>query len=293
MTITQVLYVLKVAECGSMNQAAKELFTSQPSLHNQLKNLENEVGCPLFERNSQGVSLTNAGQAFCFAARKVASSWLDLQKSIDALDNYENPRINIGFDAFAYSNNLFAPVASFFASHPEADVHFVTDASQDFLKMLDNGDLDLLIGRLSHFVEGLKNYHVIELMQERLCVLMSEDDPRNKLSEIPFQALDGSSIIVGLEGTDSDLVLKQYTKKFGICWSHIHRADSTEIMMSLVRNGNGITLGPKSFSSYYHTCAVPMIPEVYIGVNLICKKGENHHPLVKQLIAHFQQMFGD
>ena len=58
MTLQQIHYVLTVAASGSMNKAAEELFISQPSLTNAIKDLESEIGIKIFLRTSRGVILT-------------------------------------------------------------------------------------------------------------------------------------------------------------------------------------------------------------------------------------------
>lgn len=55
MTLAQLKYVITIADTGSMNEAAKLLFISQPSLSLALKELENEIGTELFKRSNRGV----------------------------------------------------------------------------------------------------------------------------------------------------------------------------------------------------------------------------------------------
>ncbi len=71
MQLEQLEYVLEVAQCNSINAAAKNLFMSQPSLSQSIKNLEAELGVELFERTSQGARLTNEGADFAEYARRV------------------------------------------------------------------------------------------------------------------------------------------------------------------------------------------------------------------------------
>lgn len=64
MTIQQCIYVLKIAESGSFNEAAKQLFIAQPSLSSSIKQLESELNIKIFERSKHGVFLTNDGAEF-------------------------------------------------------------------------------------------------------------------------------------------------------------------------------------------------------------------------------------
>lgn len=71
MTLQQLKYFLTVAEKGSINEAAKSLFISQPSLSNAIKDLENEIKRTLFVRTNRGIVLTNDGMEFLGYARQV------------------------------------------------------------------------------------------------------------------------------------------------------------------------------------------------------------------------------
>lgn len=71
MTIQQCKYVLKIAQCGSFNEAAKQLFVAQSSLSVSVKGLEQELGIKIFDRGGNGVSLTEDGVAFLPYAQRI------------------------------------------------------------------------------------------------------------------------------------------------------------------------------------------------------------------------------
>ena len=71
MTLQQIKYVITVAEKGSMNKAAEELFVAQPTLTAAIHELEKEVGITIFIRTSRGVFLTSEGQEFLNDARQL------------------------------------------------------------------------------------------------------------------------------------------------------------------------------------------------------------------------------
>ena len=72
MTITQCKYVLKIAECGSFNEAAKQLFVAQSSLSVSVRQLEQEFDIKIFERSGNGVYLTEEGAEFVRYVRQIA-----------------------------------------------------------------------------------------------------------------------------------------------------------------------------------------------------------------------------
>lgn len=71
MTLQQLRYIVEIARCGSINEAAKKLFISQPSLSTAVKELESELGIEIFLRTTKGVSLSTEGTEFLGYARQV------------------------------------------------------------------------------------------------------------------------------------------------------------------------------------------------------------------------------
>ena len=71
MNLQQCRYVEVIARCGSFNQAAKELFVTQPNLSSSIKDLENELGVQLFIRSNMGVRLTEDGYDFLKYAKRL------------------------------------------------------------------------------------------------------------------------------------------------------------------------------------------------------------------------------
>ena len=71
MTLQQLRYAITIADSTSMNEAAKQLFISQPSLSSSIRDLEEELGMELFIRSSRGITLTPEGNEFIGYARQV------------------------------------------------------------------------------------------------------------------------------------------------------------------------------------------------------------------------------
>lgn len=71
MTLQQLKYAIEIANCGSINEAAKKLFISQPSLSNAIKELEGELGIIIFDRTNRGISISLDGVEFLGYARQI------------------------------------------------------------------------------------------------------------------------------------------------------------------------------------------------------------------------------
>lgn len=74
MTLQQLRYIVKIAECGSITTAAQQLYISQPSLSKAVSELEQEMGISIFMRSSRGVVLSEDGSKFLSYARQVTET---------------------------------------------------------------------------------------------------------------------------------------------------------------------------------------------------------------------------
>lgn len=75
MTLQQLKYAITIADSGSMNEAAKRLFISQPSLSGTIRELEDEIGLDIFLRSNRGILITPEGEEFLGYAREVCAQY--------------------------------------------------------------------------------------------------------------------------------------------------------------------------------------------------------------------------
>ncbi|HFI0306217.1 LysR family transcriptional regulator [Streptococcus suis] len=108
MRIQQLYYVIKIAETGSMNEAAKQLFITQPSLSNAIRDLEKELNIKIFFRNPKGITLTKDGIEFLSYARQIVEQTELLE------GRYKNP--NAKRQLFSVSSQHYAFVVNAFVS---------------------------------------------------------------------------------------------------------------------------------------------------------------------------------
>lgn len=101
MTLTQLHYALVVAECGSMNEAAKRLFISQPSLSGSIRELEHEIGTDLFLRSNKGIILTPEGEEFLGYARQVEEQYRLLENRYMGKEKKEKFSVSTQHYSFA------------------------------------------------------------------------------------------------------------------------------------------------------------------------------------------------
>src|SRR4051794_19471343 len=96
MEVHQLEYLVAVAEEGGFTKAAERLLVAQPSLSQQIKKLEREVGQPLFDRLPRGVALTEAGQRLLEHARRVLHEIGDARQRIREVGDRVTGSLTVG-----------------------------------------------------------------------------------------------------------------------------------------------------------------------------------------------------
>ena len=110
MTFVQLKYILTIAETKSLNKAAEQLYVSQPSLTNALKELEKEVGVTIFFRTGRGVTLTNDGVEFLTYAREIYREYEQLMQRYGDGGSYKK-KFAVSTQHYSFSVKAFVDVA--------------------------------------------------------------------------------------------------------------------------------------------------------------------------------------
>ena len=139
-------YVIAVAECGSISQAAEVLYISQPSLSRYLSSLENELGVALFIRTINGTELTEAGKLYVEYAKEIRRLRGTLKVKLREMQKSEARRIRIGMTLNAVSLSGFNVAEKVRAKYSDCDVELFNLMSKDIPATLKEGKYDFAIG---------------------------------------------------------------------------------------------------------------------------------------------------
>ena len=113
MTLQQLKYALTIADCGSMNEAAKTLFLSQPSLSETIRELEMEIGFDLFVRSNRGILVTPEGEEFLGYARQVTEQFTLLTSRY--IDKQVKEKFSVSMQHYSFAVEAFIKLARNFS----------------------------------------------------------------------------------------------------------------------------------------------------------------------------------
>lgn len=148
MELRHIRYFLAVAEEGNFTRAAALLGIGQPPLSLQIKDLEREVGVPLFLRGAHGATLTDAGRAFAAAVGLLPQRAAEAVQAAQRAARGEIGTLHVGFTPSAALNSVVTQtIRDYRHAHPEVALH-IEEANSSFLaEQLLDGRLDVAILR--------------------------------------------------------------------------------------------------------------------------------------------------
>ena len=109
MTLQQLRYIVTVADNGTISGAAKELFISQPSLTNAIKDLEEEMQITIFNRTNKGIVVSNEGNEFLAYARQVLEQVNLLEEKFLNVKK-QSPKFSVSTQHYSFAVNAFVDV---------------------------------------------------------------------------------------------------------------------------------------------------------------------------------------
>ncbi|MBH5320166.1 LysR family transcriptional regulator [Paenibacillus sp. GSMTC-2017] len=136
------------AKTGSLTQAAKALYITQPSVSHAIKQLEQSFSTTLFARGSRGVELTSEGKML-FSYVEPAFNYLNMaEMKMEELKNLEGGELRIGGSDSLFKHYLLPYLETFHQQHPSVQVHLLHGTTPEIVAYLKEGKIDLGIARM-------------------------------------------------------------------------------------------------------------------------------------------------
>jgi DNA-binding transcriptional LysR family regulator len=172
MNIKHAQYMLTVLKEGSITAAAKKLYISQPSLSQMIKLVENTLGTPIFNRSTDPITLTYAGEKYIEAAKKILTINDNLIKEIEEINHEEHGTIKLGIPVQRAMQVMPYVLPRFYAKYPHVKVDVRESGSANTEAAVLDGNVDLACLTTYPKHEEL-NYILIE--EEELVLLTSRN----------------------------------------------------------------------------------------------------------------------
>jgi DNA-binding transcriptional LysR family regulator len=146
MTPDQLITFAAVAEHRNISRAAVALHLSQPAVSGQLRQLQDEFGEPLYQRDGRGIRLTPAGEQLASYATRLRDTWRQAHAYRDALRGLEQGTLRIGASTTPASYLLPYLIADFHRCHPDVSVHTADGNTAEIVGALSTVDIAMIEG---------------------------------------------------------------------------------------------------------------------------------------------------
>ncbi len=193
MEIHQLRYFIAVADEGSFSRAAGKVRVAQPSLSQQIRKLEAEVGQPLFDRLPRSVVLTEAGRCFIDYARQILTSISEARRCVDELKGEITGRLAVGAIPTIAPYVLPELVGKFQKHYSEVTLEIVEDVTDGITKRVEAGELDVALVSTCKQSPTLRRE---SLGNEPLLALLPKGHPLAKKSQVELDDLKSQRFLL-------------------------------------------------------------------------------------------------
>lgn len=279
-TLQQLKYVLAVSDKGSINEAAKSLLISQPSLSNSIKELEQELKITIFVRTNRGMTLTNEGYEFIGYARQVIQQYEMLEEKYIG-NKSSKQHFCISTQHYGFAANAFISLVQKFGG----DQYEFTIRETKTFEIIDdvkNLRSELGIIYLSNYNKTVlqklireSNLKFVSLIEAKPHIFISENHPLANKKLVSLEDLDEYPCLSFEQGVYnsfyfSEEILSTRSVKKSIKISD--RAAIFDFMVGL----NGYTISSGIYPSYFlngrNIISIPLDVDEVINIGIIMHK---------------------
>lgn len=245
MTLQQLKYALTIAGCGSMNEAAKQLFISQPSLSETMKELETEIGLDIFLRSNRGIVITPEGEEFLGYARQVTEQFGLLQSKY--IDKKVKEKFSVSTQHYTFAVKAFVEtVKQIGMEQYEFAVHETTTIS--VIENVKNFKSEIGVLYENDFNEKVLNkmfkengLEFVELFSCDTFVYLWSGHPLAKQDVITMEELDEYPCLSFDQGKNNSLYLAEEMKST-YEYRRLIKANDRATLLNLMIGLNAYTL---------------------------------------------------
>ena len=243
MTITQLQYVLAVAEYQNFTLAAEKSFVTQPTLSMQVQKLEDELDVLIFDRSKKPISVTNVGKKIVAQAKVIVNEAGRIKDIVDQDKGFIGGDFTLGIIPTVMPTLLPMFLKTFITRYPKVNLIIKEQSTESLIKNIQDGHLDAAIAATPLEIEFIKER---PLYYEPFVGYITSEHRLSSIKELTVEDLDVSDILLLQDGhcfRDGVLNLCKTPKKIGE--EHFKlQSGSFETLVNLSNEGLGMTLLP-------------------------------------------------
>jgi DNA-binding transcriptional LysR family regulator len=284
--IRHLEYFSEVAKHLSFTKAASTLHVSQPSISKAIKQLEEELGVPMFYR-SKHLELTDAGKAVLVNVKSVLEAFHNLKSELTDIIDFKKGEIRIGIPPIIGAAFFSKLISQFKENYPYVEIILTEVGSKKIKQGVDDGSLD--IGLICNLPIQNGNFEIIRVINDPLMLIVHKENPLAKQKEIDLSDLENEPFILYRHDfTLHDRILEECSKK-GFYPNVVCQSSQKDFMIEMVEAKLGIALLPSKISKSITNQEITALPlsnsKVSLELGMIWKKNKYLPFTVREFIA--------
>ena len=260
MQLQQLRYFTAVAETRHFTRAARREHVAQPSLSQQIRSLERELGAELFSRARGHITLTDAGAALLPLARRILADAETARREVQEVAQLRRGRLRLGATPSLCASLVPDVLRTFRDSYPGVELKVHEDGSQDLVRILAAGDLDLALIITPLTAQG-PALATTELLREELVVISSPaEPPPGAGGRIRVEDLRDQPLVMFRHGYDLRELTLAACHGAGFEPSFSVEGGEMDAVLGFVRAGLGLAVVPSMVADRSGLRATPFAP---------------------------------
>jgi len=232
------------AKTGSLTQAAKVLYLTQPSVSHAIRQLEDRFGLTLFYRNAKGVALTQEG-AVLYAYIEQSQTLLSLaEEEMTALKNLDSGELRIGGSDSLFKHYLLPYLEEFHRKHPGIRLHLAHGTTPEIIAFLKEGRIDMGVVRMPIVDSQLD---VKESFHLQDCFVAGAHYADLRGRPIPLSELLRHPVILFSRNSRARMAITEVFQSYGYTIKPEIEVGSVELLIEFARRGLGISYVSREF----------------------------------------------
>ncbi|BCN45451.1 LysR family transcriptional regulator [Prescottella equi] len=289
MELRQLEYFVAVAEEANFTRAAARVHVSQSGISAQIRQLENDLGAPLFDRSTRVAALTVAGEAAVAHARAALAAARAVRDAVDDVNQLVRGRLEVGMVTACTVTPLFDALSSFHRAHPGIDVSLREDNSDRLVDDVRAGAVDLaLVGVAGAEPAGLHSFTVV---RERLVAAVPGNHPLVQLSSVTLADVCAHPLVTLPPGTGIRTVLDRGCADLNCRASIALQASAPDAVADLATRGLGVAILSESMATSYPDLASRVIADVDVEAVLALVWRPEISPALRELLSFTKRAF--
>ncbi len=299
MTLQQLRYMILVAECGSINEAAKKLFITQPSLSGAIKELEEEIGMDLFFRSNRGITITPDGEEFLSYARQVADQYQLLTDKF--IEKKTKKKFSVSMQHYSFAVEAFVQLVKCVGME-EYEFAIHETKTYEVIENVHNSKSELGVLYLSEFNEKVlqkilreNGLQFVELFECDTYVYLWNGHPLAKRDVISMKDLEEYPCLTFEQGWHNSFYYSEEVKST-YEYKRLIKIDDRATVLNLMVGLNGYTLCSgiinEELNGDEHR-AIPLLESEKMRIGYIKKKGTMISHLGNLYIEKLMESIGD